>query len=230
MRTYTNYGDTPHVVRGVATDPKEIFYSKPEEAMTVPIQLMAGYGLLPVGTVIAKNLSAAGDADYFVPYNPTTFASTNIDHPGRAFLVADPSAGQAVVRVSVDDAYKFTVGDDLIINDNDTSAENLGAITDITVYSNYAEITATTNISGTFTCAQYAYVCIEAGDNTNNYSDAVGVLMKAIDTGTGVNAKGAMGQMIVGNAILVTTLLFLQDSAALTDLSVTEYGNYAYMK
>lgn len=228
----TNYGDTPHVIYGSQEDYQALFQSDYEKALTVPVQLMAGYGKLPAGTIVAKNLSAAGKTGYYLPYNPTSFTGAE-NHPGRAYLVANSGTADQYVYVSMDDSYKFNVGDDIVINDNITAAENLGAITaiDRTTYQHMAKITFTTAIGGTaFLTSRFAYIAVEAGNSSNNYSDAVGVLIKAVDTGEGQYAKGAYAQILVSNAILYTGVLFLNDAAAKTDLSFTEFGNLAVFK
>ncbi len=224
--------DIPGVIRGVQDDYKVLYYSDPNAALVVPITLMAGYGLLKKGTVLAVNLSAltTGNKDKHVPYNPTTFTgSASENHPGRAYLVANTGTTDSFVYVNMDDSYKFKVGDDLIINDNVTSAENLGAITaiDRTTYGHMAKITFTTAIGGTaFTTARLAHVFVEAGTSGNNYSDAVGILEKSVDTGTGENAKGALASMIVSNCLLYEGMLTNIDSASKTDLSASSIGQF----
>lgn len=223
------YGDIPSVVRGVQEDYKRLYYSDPMAARKVPITLQAGYGLIKMGSMITKNLSAAAArAGRFLPYNPTSFTGAEV-HPGRAYLVANSGTTDTFVYVSMDDSYKFAVGDDLIINDNTTAAENLGAITaiDRTTYPHMAKITATTAIGGTaFTTARKAYVCVEAGVSSNNYSDVVGILEKSVETGTGVNCKGGVGTLIIGNAVLYEGMLELIDAAAKTDLGASSFGQY----
>jgi len=226
--------DAPTIIRGVQTDYKHLYYSEELAALRVPVTLAAGYGVLKAGTILAKNLSAltTGNKDKLVPYCPTSFTGVE-DHPGRAYLVANTLTTGAIVHVTINDSYKFKVGDDLIINDNTTAAENLGAIVSIdrTTYVNYAVITATTNIGGTaFTTARFAYVIVEAGTAANNYSDAVGILEKSVDTGTGVNAAGALATLILGNCVLYEGLLTNFDSAAKTDVSGTSFGQYLYIR
>jgi hypothetical protein len=224
--------DIPQVVHGVQTDYKRLYYSNPDAALKVPITIMAGYGLLEVGTALAKNLSAAGKAGLLVPYNPTTFTGAE-NHPGRAYLVANSGTTDKFVYVTMDDSYKFNVGDDLIINDDTTAAENLGAITaiDRTSEPHRAKITATTAIGGTaFTTARKACVFVEAGTSGNNYSDCVGILEKSVDTGIGSNAKGAVATLILGNAVLYEGTLTNMDDAAKTDISASSFGQYLYMR
>lgn len=219
--------DAPGVIHGVQDDYKRLFYSEPMAALRVPITLQAGYGLLKSGTVIAVNKSAAGNVGKYLPYAPTSFPASV--EPARAYLVANSGTTDKYVYVSMDDSYKFSVGDDVIINDNTTSAENLGAVTaiDRTTYNHMAKITFTTAIGGTaFTVARYAYLIVEAGTSGNNYSDAVGILEGSRDTGLGKNCVGAHGSIVISNALLYTGMLTNLDSAAQTDLSTAAIGQY----
>ena len=122
--------------------------------------------------------------------------------------------------------------DDLIVNDDNTSAENLGKITaiDRTSERQRAKITFTTATSGAFGTANKAHVFVEAGTSGNNYSDAVGVLEKTVETGTGVNAKGALATVIVSNAMLYEGCLTNLDAASKTDLSASSFGQYLVIK
>uniref|UniRef100_A0A6M3J618 Uncharacterized protein n=1 Tax=viral metagenome TaxID=1070528 RepID=A0A6M3J618_9ZZZZ len=224
--------DTPHVLYGAQQNYKRLYYSEELAALKVPVTLQAGYGVLKMGTALAKNLSASGGIGKLVPYNPTTFTGAEV-HPGRAYLVATTGTTDSFVYVSKDDSYKFAVDDDVVINDDTTAAESLGAITaiDRTTYPHMAKITFTTAIGGTaFTTGRFAYLCLEAGDSSNNYSDCVGILEKSVDTGTGVNAKGALATLIIGNCILYTGMLTNVDSAAKTDISAGTFGNYTYIR
>jgi len=225
--------DTPTIVRGVQDDYRRLYYSDHNAALKIPITLAPGYGLVKAGSILAKNLSAAttGSKGKFVPYNPTTFTGAE-DHPGRAYLVADVGASASVCYVTIADSYKFKVGDDLIINDDETSAENLGAITaiDRTSEQHRAKLTFTTQTSGTFTNAAKGHVFVEAGTSGNNYSDAVGVLEKTVDTGTGENAKGANATLILSNCVLYAGCMPLLDAASKTDLSATEIGQFVVIK
>ena len=235
MSRMSNYGDLPGFAKGIWSEFKVFLYSPPDLAMTVPVQLAPGYGTLSAGTVLAKNLSAAGNIGLYVPYNPTTFAAANlVPHPGRAFVTSDTGTAVAYVYVTLNDSYKFIVGDDLIVQSSGQTAENLGAITaiDRTTYaiSGRAKITATTNIGVDHTTANYAYVCVEAGDNTNSYSDAVGILLLTVETGTGSQSRGAYSPMLISNVMFVTAACPLLDAAAKTDLTVTDYSNYSLMK
>jgi hypothetical protein len=198
--------------------------------MSVKRPLQSGYGLLKAGTVLSVNLSnlTTGGKGMFLPYNPTTFTGAE-NHPGRAYLVANSGTTDKFVYVTMEDSYKFKVGDDLIINDDTTAAENLGAITaiDRTTEPHRAKITATAAIGGTaFTTARKACVFVEAGTSANHYSDAVCILEKSVDTGSGANAAGAHSDIILGNVLLYEGMLTNIDSASKTDLSATSFGQF----
>lgn len=224
--------DIPNIQHGVQYDYKKLYYSEDLSALKVPVTLQAGYGKIEAGTVLAKNLSAGGGNGKLVPYNPTLFTGAE-NHPGRAYLVADSGTSATDLYVTLEDSYKFGVGDDVIINDDTTSAENLGAITaiDRTSEPQRAKITVSTASGGTsFTTARKAYLSVEAGVSANNYSDAVGILEKTVDTGSGVNAAGAVATLILGNCVLYTGVLSNYDAAAGVDISAATFGNYTYIR
>jgi len=221
-------GDTPYVKRGTQKDYKRLYYSDHMAARRVPVQIQSGYGWIEMGSAMAKNISAGpnGGKNQLLPYNPTTFPA-DID-PGRAYLVTNTGSADNFVYVTMDDSYKFKVGDDLIINDNTTAAENLGVITaiDRTTERQRAKITATTNIGGTaFTTARRGHVLVEAGA-ANNFSDCVGILEKSVQTGVGEHAQGAGATLILGNAILYDGMLTNLDSTAKTKIGATTWGQF----
>jgi hypothetical protein len=232
--------DIASIIRGGQTDYKKLFYSEPDRALTKEVTLAAGYGLIPAGTVLSKNLSAAGNVNKYVPLMPGIAANlpdaANPDHHlACAFLVQDVSSGTDVY-VTMPDSYKFVVGDDLILFDETTyaaSSENLGAITaiDRTTFLHMAKISFTATVSGSFTVAGNACVHVEAGAvSTNSYSVAVGVLMHTINTGVGENAKGGVAPMILSNAMLYNGLLKNMIAQARTDLGASVDGQFLIMK
>jgi hypothetical protein len=233
------YGDNmPYLVRGFENDWKKLFYSRPEQALILPVTLAPGYGILRAGTALALNVSAAGNLNKYVPYAPTTPTVGNSDvDKAVARLVNGDQLAATSVYVSLADSYKFVVGDDVIIYDGNTTttgAGNLGAITaiDRTTYTNMAVLTVTSAPSGsTFTAAQGACIHVECGaDNSNGYSDAAGILIATVDTGIGENAVGALAAMVISNAILYTGMLTNVDAAARTDLSIVTKAGYTILK
>jgi len=214
--------DTPNITRGVQTDYKRMFKSDPNIALSRPGTLQAGYGKVDLGTAIAENSSAAGNDGKWIPYDPASVTGAEIG-TGRAYLVAEGTNATKLIYVTMDDSYKFIVGDDVYINDDTTTLEQLGAITaiDRTTYTHMALITVTTDIGGTaFTVARFAYICCE-GANT-----AVGILEQTRQTGTGSTAAGAQGAIVKKNAQLYNGMLTNVDSAARTDISASVDGQY----
>jgi len=223
--------DIPAVDYGNQWDYKKLYYSDHMAALRVPVTLQKGYDLVRAGTTLAKNISAGGGLNLLVPYNPTIFP-VSIDI-GRAYLITDSGALATTLYVTLEDSYKFMVGDDIIINDNSTAAENLGAITaiDRTTDSFRAAITVTTAVGATsFTTARRAHISVEAGNSSNNYSDCVGILEKTVNTGTGEKSKGAVSTLILGNCVLYEGLLTNLDAAAIVDLGVSTFGQYVYIR
>ena len=223
--------DIPAVDYGNQWDYKKLYYSDHMAALRVPVTLQKGYGLVRAGTTLARNISAGGGLNLLVPYNPTIFP-VSIDI-GRAYLITDSGAFATTLYVTLEDSYKFMVGDDIIINDNSTAAENLGAITaiDRTTDSFRAAITVTIAVGATsFTTARRAHISVEAGNSSNNYSDCVGILEKTVNTGTGEKSKGAVSTLILGNCVLYEGLLTNLDAAAIVDLGASTFGQYVYIR
>jgi len=230
-----NYGDTPHILYGQQDNFKALFYSNEEAALTVPVSFQAGYGILKMGTAVALNKSnlTTGGKDLMLPYAPTTFTGAEVD-PARAYLVASSGTTDKYVYVTMDDSYKFQVGDDVCLNDNTTAVEDKGVITAIDRASerHRAKITFTAAIGGTaYTPARDAYLIVQgAAANSNNFSDCVGILMKSIDTGIGEHAQGADAELILGNCVLYTGALTNFDAAAITDVSAGSFGRFTYIR
>jgi len=219
-------GDTPNILYGPGQkDYRRLFYSDEAVALMVPITLSPGFGVLKAGTALAINTSAlaTGNTAKYVPYNPTAHLGSE-DAPVRSYLVQN-STNSADVYIRIEDSYKFKVGDDIIIDNDTASGENLGAITaiDRTTYSHMAKITASTPVSGTaYTTATFSFIAPEGCDT------CVGILSKSVDTGTGENAAGANAGMLLKNYVLYTAGLINVDSAAIVDLSLTVLGQYTY--
>ncbi len=214
--------DTPTIKYGLpSADAKRLYFSEPKAARKIPRTLRAGYGIIEHGTLMAADASAAS-VGKLVPYNPT--AVTGAEYaPGRAYIIADSGTANKLVDVTIADSYKFAVGDDLMIVDDTTTAENLGAITaiDRTTLPHKATITVTTNIGGTaFTVARFGFVYVEGGDV------ALGILEKSVNTGEGVDAVGANAVLVLGNAVMYAGCVRPLDAAAKTDLSAVVVGQY----
>jgi len=221
--------DIPSFVYGLQEDYKKLYFSEPSAALKVPITTAPGYGVLKQGTVLSRVTSAAGNLGYFIPYDPTIGGVTGAEvAPGRAYLTEQQGTGTTVCSVTLEDSYKFAVGDDIIICDSDGegTSDNGGAIISIdrTTYPTHAVITFTAATDDTFTLAKFAFAMVEGA------LTAVGILEKSVDTGLGENAKGALATLILGNAVLYKGMILNMDSGAITDLSVGTIGQFYYIR
>ena len=219
--------DIPNIIRGVQTDYKKLYYSESDAALKVPVTLIQGYGLLKQGTVLARDTSTATPGRLF-PYDPSLAVTGAENAPGRSYLVANQGTGTKVCSVSIADSYRFAIGDDIIICDSDLEAnmDDGGPITGIdrTTYTNFAVITFTTNTGDDFTVAKFAHVMHKG------CFVAVGILEKSVDCGVGLNSKGALATLILGNCVLYSGMLLNMDSGAVTDLSAGTFGQYTYIR
>lgn len=220
--------DIPTIIYGAQSDYKKLYYSNPEAALKIPVTVQAGFGLVEQGTALALNGSAAGNIGKVIPYDLAAVPDGTVTRKcGRLPLVQNSGAAATDLYVTLEDSYALAVGDDAIIRDNTTDAENLGAITaiDRTTYTHMAKVTVTTAVGETsFTTARFAYLAVEG------YDTCVGIIEKTVDTGLGSTAKGALATMILGNCVLYTGMLSNVDSSARTDVSASTFGNYTYIK
>jgi len=227
MPTTTLMYDGPTIVRGDQNDYKRLYFSLPEYAMSAPMSLQAGYGPLQWGTMLSQNLSPnSPNLGKFVPYVPASIST--IYDPGRAFLAADGTAAPTVVLRTVEDTYKFAVGDQLIVADDaETSPVDLGDITDID--RDTKTITVTNNVTTAFTVTNSSYVMVKNG-GTDGVADCVGFLKTTRETGTGATAIGAPATIILGNVVVYTAGLTLYDSQAATDLGAQDVGQFTHIR
>jgi hypothetical protein len=228
-------GSTPQLNRGPeGPGHKALYYSIREIALIKDKTAQPGYGVLRAGTIMAENISAltTGGKGMLVPCATTLFDTGDV---GRAFALVDVATGVDVINVTMEDSYKFKVGDDLILANNDGGGEygNGGAIISIdrTTKPHYAIITFTTGIATANNTVAKACCCyVEAGLIAVKFSDAKYILDKDIDTGVGEIAKGAITPVLLSNAILYTNSLVNFDAAAKTALGTVDDGQHTILK
>jgi hypothetical protein len=197
-------------------------------ALAPPVALQKGYGVLEKGTAMAKNGSSDGNGGRYVPYDPSTVTGKETA-PARAYLLQDSGEGATSLFVGKDDSYKFSVGDEVYINDDTTAAETLDAISaiDRDTYTHMAEVSVTA-VSGEtmsdFKTSRFAYIAVKGADT------CAGILPVARDTGTGANAKTSEGQLLISNAMLYTGSLVNYDDDAETDMGSSEHGQLTIFK
>jgi len=225
-------GSTPQLNRGPEVPGyKALYHSIREIALITDKTVQAGYGVLRAGTIMAENISAAGDKGKLIPCVTTLF---DVGDVGRAFALADVATGVAIIHVTMEDSYKFKIGDDLILANNDSGGEygNGGAIITIDrdTHIHFAIITFTTGIVTANNTVAKALCCyVEAGAATK-LSTAKYILDKDIDTGAGEIAQGAITPVLISNAILYTNSLVNFDAAAATALGTVDDGRFTILK
>jgi hypothetical protein len=202
-------------------------------ALTKPISLIGGFGVIKSGTVMGKISESTNRAGYYVPYTIEggnfSGAGYQLAYPGLTYIVADVSAA-TTFYVTMSDSYRFAVGDHLGGTDSDGSKVDLGAITaiDRTTYSHIAAIT----ITNSWTAATIAKGGMVWHQTTTSdpYTAAAGILLSSVDTGVGANCKGAQGTLVVSNAVLYKGRLTAYCADAATDLSSSDDGKYVFLK
>jgi hypothetical protein len=212
---------------------KPLFHSLREVALILDKTFAPGYGVLKAGTVCCENSSTLGNKGKVYPFVPaygSQVAALNTDAAiGVAPMVANSSTGH--VYVSIADSYKFIVGDELYFeNTSGSGLVSCGAITAIDRTTNpiYADI-ATGAFTATYgTVALHAYVYVVSG--ATPFSVAKYILDKDIDTGTGEDAVGAIGTVVISNAILYNGSLININAVARTSLSATLDGRFTILK
>jgi len=222
-------GQTPYVFKGGQEDLKRLFYSDPDKAFARAITIPAGYGIVKAGAVMGIITESTNRVGQHVPYTGLDAAgnvAAGIDNLfGAAFLTDDPSTGTDGY-VTMEDSYKFAVGDHLVAGDSDLSNTDLGAITaiDRTSYTHIAKITVS-NSFGSETVAKGAVITIQSATGSP-YVAANGILKAAVDAGTGENAKGGQGVIIISNAMLYSANLYNWNSDVVTDLGGSDSTPY----
>jgi hypothetical protein len=223
-------GDTPYQHRGYQNDPRRLFYSDPNIALTKKIMIPAGHGILKAGTVMGAITESTNRKGWYVPYAVQAPAAALAFISG-AYLLLD-GALSAECHVSMDDSYKFEVGDHLGAVDSDATPIDLGAIVSIdrTTYSHKAVVTATNNVTTAITVAAGGMIFIQT-EAASPHSKAKAILAGTYDTGVGENAKGASEAVVViSNAILYKAACHNIDADAITDLGVVEDGQHFILK
>jgi hypothetical protein len=223
-------GQTPHLRRGAQVDPKRLFYSDQNIALTKQVTIPPGYGFLPAGTVMGKISESTNRAGQFVPY-AVQAPTAGLAFLGGAYLTQD-GAASAECHVTMEDSYAFAVGDHLGAVDSDATPIDLGAVVSIdrTTYSHKAVITATNDVTAAITVAAGGMIFIQT-DASTPFSTAAGILLTGVDTGYGEMADGGQGVVVLSNAILYKGLIPNLDAGGLADLTwATEDGQFLILR
>ncbi len=231
---FNDISDGPSVTIGAIQEDISLWFKGKANAVIVPgFNGAPGFGLLLEGTLMARNTSAAGRKGLMVPYCPNDYSAVGTDSrvaAGRTWLVSDGVAEATTVQVKIEDSFRFVVGDDLIIGDDTTDPEDLGAITEIDRTSNpaFATITVTTAVGATsFTVANLANIHVKCAAATP-WMAAEGILTATMLTGIGPVAQSGMPMSVLvpGTQALNKNEIRNYDAAALTTLGMREVNAY----
>lgn len=223
-------GDIPFKIGEGGLDYRKLYRSKPEIALKIEVTLVPGLGVVKSGTMMGEIQSGTSQGKW-APYNPDpgTEWSAPDDDVGRAYLRLDSSTND-YVYIGINDSYMFSVGDVVAIDDISADAAEQLTISaiDRTTYERQdrAKITFSASISNDRAVSDYAHLYHDT-EGSNTYSKAAGILEYTVDAGSDKNAQGALGIVILKNALLYRGMLINDDSDAQTDLSLTYQGNFA---
>ena len=169
----------------------------------------------------------------YAPYTPegATYEGAGLQAawPGITYVTLALTTDK-VAQITLEDSYRFAVGDHIAGMDTDDTETDAGAITaiDRTTYTHIAVITSSNNFA-TATLAKGA--CISHQTATSDpYTEAQGILLGSVDTGVGENAKGAQGTLVLSNAVLYTGTILGYNSDVATDLGSSSDGKYVILK
>lgn len=224
LTTKASNGTMPQIRHAVESKGRDaLFHSMREQALILDGTCRSGYGVLPAGTIMQQ------DSDGLLfPYPGTAYDVVL----SRSLVLQDVGSGATTLMVSMDDSYKYVVGDSLFMSRNGAYMD-LGAITDIDrdTYSFGAVITFT-NAPGdaTYTIAAGTAIYMEADTTEADGMEALTILDGDYDTGTGENAAGALVSFVLSNAILYKIKMENVDASALSDLGAIDRDPYIVLK
>lgn len=202
------YGDTTIATAAADSDPTTA-------ELVTAIQAATGYNLLPF-------VATAGSSAVTFTWKVAGDVST--------LITAEKTTGSGTTTVT-----QTTPGVD--VDGDATAAENLGAITRIDrtgiVGGTQAQVYFTTGVTtaANFTAALFGCVYVKSdGEASTPFSKAKYILDQSVDTGTGEYAKGALGSVVISNAVVYTASLVGMDAAAITDMGTIADGRFTILK
>ena len=200
---------------------KRLFFSRRESALLLEKTLRGGFGAVDIGTVMGV---VAGD-DRIVPFA----AVGNTSPIGKTFLTVDATNGNANITVSLSDSYRFVIGDPVVLY-NATPTYQVTTVADITRGATTATIELDDVVgAATYTVALGAFLAHRTGANAADATSlaAAYILDQDIYTGEGaetVQPDGALGSVVVSNAVLYADVIENINADALTALGMVRDG------
>ena len=217
-------GFVPQVNRTGYTSLRErkLFYSQREVGLLVPKTIRGGYGELPMGTVMAEDVTSG----FLVPYIPDTIGDLDL---GRIFLVTGCNAANTF-QIWAEDSAKIKATDVIILTDTDGTYEQ-ATVTSVVKYDDRRyTVTLSANTTGNFEIGAKKANCYLKAGTTGKYSVAKFLLDQDTYAGDYTNASGALSSVFLSNGIVYTNACTGLDTTAATALGATIDGPLAYFK
>lgn len=160
--------DGPALYRSGMTDSWPILKSSRDLASIDTASLVPGYPVLQRGVLLSQNRARAGKhIGKYVPYAPEVYGGQSAAPQiaaGRAPVLETVASGAKVVKVLLEHAKRFAIGDDLVICQKGSLPENLGAIQSINLSTGpFGILTASNPTSKDFTTANEAFARVSTG-------------------------------------------------------------------
>lgn len=226
-------GNFPQISRMAQVGgPKSLFHSMREQALILDKTIMPGYGVLRAGTCMA----VATISGNLVPY-PAVAATNTI---GKTFLSITKASSGTTFYISNDHYDRWEAaradGEHLIVMADSITPEDLGVIASVTKNDQpgLTKVMGTaSSTTATFTLANNACIYVQTAA-ADPFAASAYILDTDTDTGTGSEgfSKGALGSVVISNAILYLATLTScnYDAAAATDMSAVTDGRYLILK
>ena len=209
---------------------EQLFKSTRDIALLLDKTFRAGYGVLPIGTVAAVDQNT----DKLVPYVPDTISEDDV---GRVFSLTDLTAAGVSGEFDVPmlESYKLQANDVVILTDtNGTYEERTINSVDRDSHNIKATVHLSTGVTSDFLTSRLANAYVKAEDaSSGKRSRAKYIIDAETDTGGGVYAKGALGSVVLSNAVLNKDVMEKAniDATAMTHLGNIELdGTYYILK
>ena len=217
-------GFTPQVNRTGYTSLRErkLFYSQREVGLFVPKTIRGGYGELPMGTVMAEDVTSG----FLVPYVPDTIALTDL---GRIFLVTGCNASNTF-QIWAEDSAKIKATDVIVLTDTDGTYEQATVSSVVKYDDRRYTVTLSANTTGNFEIGAKNGNCYLKAGASGKMSTAKFLLDQDTYAGDYTNATGALASVFLSNGVVYANACTGLDTTAATALGATIDGPLAYFK
>lgn len=209
---------------------KQLFKSTRDIALLLDKTFRAGYGALPIGTVVAEDQNTGN----LVPYAPDSISEEDV---ARVFTLTDLTTASVSGEFDVlmAESYKVESGDAIVITDTNGNYEEKTISSIDRTSSNYkATVALSSGVGSDFLTSRMANAYLKAEDAfSGKRSVAKYIIDAVVDTGAGEYRKGGLGSVVLSNAVLNKDVVDENniDATAMTSLgNITADGTYYVLK